>query len=112
MVRHDGTSPHLVAHTPKSGYISSKEQLIKDYPDCFEGIGRFPGTYKIHLKKDAKQEIHPQQKWPIVMQSKLMTKLDQMEKGGIIGKRLYTYIVLVELQAGTYLQNALQLPPW
>ena len=57
---HDGTSPHPVAQTPKSRHISSKEQLIKDYPDHFEGIGRFPGTYKIHLKKDAKPVIHPQ----------------------------------------------------
>ena len=61
MVRYDGTSPYPVAKTPMGGYISSKEQLIKDYPDCFEGIGRFPGTYKIHLKKDSKHVIHPQQ---------------------------------------------------
>ena len=38
MVRHDGTSPHPVAQTPKSGYISSKEELINDYLDHFEGI--------------------------------------------------------------------------
>ena len=60
MVRNNGTSQHPVAQTPKSGYISSKEQLIKDYPDHFEGIGRFPGTYKIHLKKKVKTVIHPQ----------------------------------------------------
>ena len=42
MVRHDGISPHPVAQIPKSGHISSREPLIKDYPDCFEGIGRFP----------------------------------------------------------------------
>ena len=28
---HDGTSRHPVAQTPKSGHISSKEQLVKDY---------------------------------------------------------------------------------
>ena len=28
--------------------------------------------------------IHPQQKWPIAMQDKLKTKLDQMEKDEII----------------------------
>ena len=51
MVRHDGTSPHPVAQTPKIGYISLKEQLIKDYPDHFKGIGGFSGTYEIHLKR-------------------------------------------------------------
>ena len=60
MGQHDRTSPHPVAQTPMSGYISSKEQLIKDYTDCFEGIGRFPGSCKIQLKKDAKPVIHPQ----------------------------------------------------
>ena len=54
MDEHDDTSPHSVAQTPNSGYISSKEQLIKDYPEHFEGFGRFPGTYKIHLKKEHK----------------------------------------------------------
>ena len=54
MGRHDGTSPHPVAQAPKSRHISSKEQLVKEYPDCFEGIGRFLGTYKIHLKKGCK----------------------------------------------------------
>ena len=32
-----------------SGKIHTKEQLIEEYPDCFKGIGRFPGTHKIHL---------------------------------------------------------------
>ena len=59
MIMHNGTSQFPVAQTPKSGYTSSKEQLIKDYPDCFEKIGRFPGTYKIHIKKDAKTVKHP-----------------------------------------------------
>ena len=67
MVKHDGTSPHPVAQIPKSGHISSNKQLIKDYPDYFKGIRRFPGTYKIHLKRDAEPVIHPQQKLPIAM---------------------------------------------
>ena len=80
VIRHDGTSPHPLAQTSKSGHISSKEQLIKDYWDHFEGIGRFPGTYKIHLKNYAKPVIHPQLKWPISMWLKLKPKLNQMEK--------------------------------
>ena len=84
MVTPDGTSPHPVAQTPRNGYISSKEQLIKDYPDLFEGIGRFPGTCKIQLKKGAKPVIHPHHKWPFAMLLKLKTELNQMEKDGII----------------------------
>ena len=51
MVTHDVTSPCPVAQTSKSGHMTSKEQLIKDYPDQYEGIGRFPGTYKITSKR-------------------------------------------------------------
>ena len=60
--------------------IHTKEQLIEEYPDHFNGIGRFPGTHKIHLQEGAKPVIHPQWKWPIAMCDKLKTKLDQMEK--------------------------------
>ena len=38
-----------------------------------------------NLTKDANPEIHPNE-WPIAMQSKLKTKLDQMEKDGIVAK--------------------------
>ena len=67
-----------------SGKIHTKEQLIEEYPDHFKGIGRFPGTHKIHLWEGAKPVIHPQWKWPIAMRDKLKAKLDQMEKDGII----------------------------
>ena len=46
----------------KSGRIISRGQLIQEYPDHFTRVGRFPDTYKIHLKKGAKLVIHPQWK--------------------------------------------------
>ena len=76
--------PHPVA-TPK-GRIISKDQLIKEYPDHFEGIGRFPGNHKIHLKDGVRAVIHPQWKWPIAMREKLKAKLQEMEQKGIIIK--------------------------
>ena len=78
VVRHFGTVPHPVA-TPK-GRIISKDQLFKEYPDYFEGIGRFPGNHKIHLKDGVRPVIHPQQKWPIAMQEKLKAKLQETEQ--------------------------------
>ena len=38
--------------------INSKDDLIKAYPDWFEGIGKFPGTYHIYLKEDAIPVVH------------------------------------------------------
>ena len=67
-----------------SGKIHTKKQLIEEYPDYFKGIGRFPGTHKIHLQEGAKPVIHPQQKWPVAMHDKLKAKLDLMEKDEII----------------------------
>ena len=42
--------------------INSYEDLIKTYPESFEGIGKFPGTYYIHLKEDAICVVHAPQK--------------------------------------------------
>ena len=43
------------------GKINSKDDLIKAYPDQFEGIGKFSGTYHIYLKEDAKPIVHTPQ---------------------------------------------------
>ena len=38
--------------------INSKDDLIKAYPDQFEGTGKSPGTYHIYLKEDAISVVH------------------------------------------------------
>ena len=38
--------------------LSSREDLISAYPDRFEGIGCFPGTYHITLREDAQPVVH------------------------------------------------------
>ena len=47
--------------------LNTKEDLIKVYPDRFEGIGHFPGTYHITLCSDAKPVIHAPRKCPFAM---------------------------------------------
>ena len=47
--------------------INSKDDLIKAYPDRFEGIGKFPGTYHIYLKEDAIPVVHTPRKCPIAI---------------------------------------------
>ena len=46
-------------------YIRSTDDLIKEFPDQFKGIGRFPGKYKIWLCHDAHPVIHASRKCPI-----------------------------------------------
>ena len=38
--------------------LNTKEDLIKAYPDRFEGIGHFPGTHHITVWNDAKPIVH------------------------------------------------------
>ena len=55
--------------------LNTKEDLIKAYPDRFEGIG---------LQNDARPIVHAPQKCPIAMQSLVCEKLDDFLEQGII----------------------------
>ena len=64
--------------------LNTKENLIKAYPDRFEGIGHFPGTYHITLQNDARPVVHAPQKCPIAMWPLVHEKLDEFLEQGII----------------------------
>ena len=64
--------------------INSKDDLIKAYPDRFEGIGKFPGTYYIYLKEDAIPVVHTPHKCPIAIQPLVDKKLDKLLEEDII----------------------------
>ena len=64
--------------------LSSREDLISAYPDQFEGIGSFPGTYHITLREDARPVVHAPQKCPIARWPLVCEKLDEWEKSDII----------------------------
>ena len=64
--------------------LISRQDLIDAYPDRFEGIGRFPGTYHITLHEDARPVVHAPHKCPIAMRPLVCAKLDEWEKGDII----------------------------
>ncbi len=66
--------------------IQSTEDLIRQYPDRFEGLGRFPGQYTIHLKEGAEPKIHPPRKCPIAVKHKVKAELDKMVTMGVIVK--------------------------
>ena len=64
--------------------LNTKEDLIKAYPDRFEEIGCFTGTYHITLWNDAKPVVHAPQKCPIAMQPLVHEKLDELLEQEII----------------------------
>ena len=64
--------------------INSKDDLIKAYPDRFEGIGKFPGTYHIYLKEDATPVVHTPWKCPIAIRPLVDKKLDKLLEQEVI----------------------------
>ena len=57
----------------------STDDLIKEFPDQFTGIGRFPGIYKIWLQYDVHPVIHAPRKCPITLCLKVKKHLNKME---------------------------------
>ena len=64
--------------------LKTKEDLIKAYPDRFQGICHFPGTYHITLCSDAKPVVHAPCKCPIAMWLLVRGRLDEFLEQGII----------------------------
>ena len=64
--------------------IRSTDDLIKEFPDRFQGSGQFPGEYKIRLHHDAHPVIHAHRKCPITLHPKVKEHLDKMECLGVI----------------------------
>ena len=73
--------PAIVPAAAKS--IRSTDDLIKEFPDWFTGIGRFPGKYKIQLH-DVHPMIHAPRKFPIALCPKVREHLNKMECLGVI----------------------------
>ena len=55
------------ARTPKPKCIKSTDDLMREFPDRFTRIGKFPGEYKIRLHPNAHLVIHAPRKYPIAL---------------------------------------------
>ncbi|KAL9956099.1 hypothetical protein ACROYT_G037526 [Oculina patagonica] len=66
--------------------IRNKQDLIAQYPDCFNGIGKFQGEYHITLDPSVPPVVHPPRRVPISLRDDIKSELDDMVKNGIITK--------------------------
>ena len=73
-----------VVRTTKSKCIKSTDDLMREFPDRFNGIGDFLGEYKIQLCPDAHPVIHTPRKCPIALRPKVKEHLEKMEVLGVI----------------------------
>ncbi|GFS85112.1 transposon Tf2-9 polyprotein [Nephila pilipes] len=67
--------------------IISKNELIKQYKDVLTGIGEFPSEpHRIALKDNSVPVIHLRRRAPQVLQPKLKSTLNNLEKEGVESK--------------------------
>ncbi len=64
----------------------AKTQVLKEYGDCFQGIGCFPGVYNITTDPQVPPVVHPARKVPLALQKPLKVELQNLEKQGILAK--------------------------
>ena len=81
----DLPGPTLAPAMPKKTVpIKSTEDLIRKFPDRFQGIGQFPREYTIRLHDNVQSFIHAPRKCPISIHPKVKAELDKMVKLGVI----------------------------
>ncbi|XP_020604912.1 uncharacterized protein LOC110043752 [Orbicella faveolata] len=66
--------------------IKDKDELVKRYPDCFDGVGRFQGQYHITVVPSVPPVVHTQRRMPLSLRDYIKEELDDMESRGIITK--------------------------
>lgn len=64
--------------------VCSKEMVLHEYKDVFEGLGCMPQEYRIEISSDAVPFVHPPLRVPPSLHGKLMETLNRMEKNGVI----------------------------
>lgn len=66
--------------------IRDKQHLIKQYPECFNGIRKFQGDYHITLDPTVPPVIHPPAQTPISLREDIKNELNDMAKNDTIVK--------------------------
>ena len=65
--------------------ITNKDQIMKQFPDVFEGIGKFPGpTYTIHLDPSVQPKQTPCRQVPIHLKESFKKEIDKMLQVGVL----------------------------
>ncbi|UYV69297.1 K02A2.6-like [Cordylochernes scorpioides] len=67
--------------------VATRINPIKEFPEVFEGLGQIGNHYEIKLKPGAKvYAVHTPRRVPIPLMEKLKTRLEELEKAGIIAQ--------------------------
>ena len=62
----------------------SKEDILEEHKDVFQGLGKYEKEYDIELKEDTVPVIQPTHTIPYARRDKLKTLLDKLEEANVI----------------------------
>ena len=64
----------------------AEEQVLKQFKDCFEGVGGFQGEYRITVDPAVPPVVHPPRRVPEALREPLKKELDSLVEQGILAK--------------------------
>ena len=67
------------AHT-----VLTRDQILKEYSDVFEGLGCMDGPYHMELDETVKPVVHPPRKVPVALRDRLKEELDKLVREKVI----------------------------
>ena len=62
--------------------IIDKDDLVKRYPHCFDGVGKFQGQYHITVDLSVPPVVHAQRRVPLSLRDDIKDELDDMVSRG------------------------------
>lgn len=72
---------------PQKEPSKSLPEILREYPDVFQGLGCLPGEHKIQLDPRVKPVVHPPRKVPLAIRDKVKEELDRMEELGVVSRQ-------------------------
>ena len=77
--------PHNTQSTILPMLITTQCQILQEYPDIFEGIGKFPGpSYHIHVDPRVTHKQTPCRPIPIYLKDAFQQEISKMLQAGIL----------------------------
>ncbi|KAL3856077.1 hypothetical protein ACJMK2_015273 [Sinanodonta woodiana] len=64
----------------------TKEVILEDYSDVFDGLGCLPGTYSIEIDKTIKPVQHQPRRVPVAQKAEVKAEIERLLTKGIITK--------------------------
>ena len=64
--------------------VLTRDQILKEYSDVFEGLGCMDGPYHMELDETVKSVVHPPRKVPVALRDRLKEELDKLVREKVV----------------------------